>query len=145
MNAALFLCVFVVTVSAASFGQSAPDPLQAEVVAKEREGLDCLKTGNLKRFGELTADDAVFVDDHGPASKATVLKSVANFTLTDYTMEDIHFVRLTPHSGLIAYKINQQGTSHGHEFRASAYVSSVWTRKGRDWQCQFSQESSVAK
>jgi poly(3-hydroxybutyrate) depolymerase len=55
------------------------DALQRQIVAKEREGLDALKAGNIARFGELTADDAVLIDAHGPASKAQVLQNVAGF------------------------------------------------------------------
>jgi hypothetical protein len=87
--------------------------LEQQIVAKEREGLDALKTGNLELFGHLTADDAVLVDAHGPASKAQVLKNVAGFSLTDYSLEDVRFVPLSAKSGLITYKLTEKGISHG--------------------------------
>ena len=62
--------------------------MQERVVAKEREGLEALKTGDIAHFGELTAEDAIFVDPHGIASKAEVMKNVAGFRLTDFTIED---------------------------------------------------------
>jgi hypothetical protein len=117
--------------------------LQEQIVAKEREGLDALKTGNLELFGNLTAEDAVLVDAQGPASKAQVLKNVAGFSLTDYSMEDIRFVPLSAKSGLITYKISEKGISHGKEFAAQAYVSSIWTEREDKWVCQFSQETAV--
>ena len=73
--------------------------LEQQVVAKEREGLDALKSGNVELFGNLTADDAVLVDAHGPATKAQVLKNVAEFTLSDYSMDNLQFVPLSPNSG----------------------------------------------
>jgi hypothetical protein len=115
------------------------------IVAKENEGLECLKTGDLERFGKLTADEAIFMDSAGPADKATVLKNVAGFRLTEYSMEDIKFQQLSPKSGLIVYKIHEKGVSHGHEFTAQAYVSSIWSKKGHDWLCVFSQETAVKK
>jgi hypothetical protein len=117
--------------------------LQQQIVAKEREGLEALKTGNLELFGHLTADDAVLVDAQGPATKAQVLKNVAGFTLTDYSMEDVRFVPLSPKSGLITYKISEKGVSHGKEFAAQAYVSSIWAERGTDWVCLFSQETAA--
>ncbi len=53
-------------------GTKAParDALRDEIVAQERAGLDALKTGDLKAFGDSTADEAVFVDASGPAGKA---------------------------------------------------------------------------
>src|SRR5271154_4121402 len=69
--------------------------LEQQIIAKEREGLDALKAGNVDRFAELTAEDAVLVDNHGPASKAQVVKNVAGFKLLDYTMEDVKFIPLS--------------------------------------------------
>jgi hypothetical protein len=114
---------------------------ERQIVSKEREGLDALKTGNLELFGNLTADDAVFVDTQGPASKAQVLKNVSEFRLTEYSMEDIKFVSISPNAGLISYEITEKGVSHGKEFAAQVYVSSVWAKRGSQWVCLFSQET----
>ena len=124
-------------------GDTRANSLEQQIVAKERAGLDALKIGNLEIFGNLTADDAVLVDAHGPASKAQVLKNVAGFRLTDYAMEDVRFVPLAAKTGLIAYKISEKGVSHGKEFAAQAYVSSIWTERGGNWVCLFSQETGV--
>jgi hypothetical protein len=121
------------------------DATEQQIIAKEREGLEALKTGNLERFGNLTADEAVLVDAHGPASKAEVLKNIAGFTLTEYSMEDMKFVPISPEAGLISYKITEKGVSHGREFMAQAYVSSVWTQRGNHWLCLFSQETGVPR
>jgi len=114
---------------------------EQQIVSKEREELDALKTGDLELFGNLTADDAVFVDEHGPASKAQILKNVAGFRITDYSMEDVRFVPISAKSGLISYKISEKGISHGKEFTAQVYVSSVWAERGSKWVCLFSQET----
>jgi ketosteroid isomerase-like protein len=130
--------------SAAQSPESPDVPsLERQIVAKEREGMEALKTGDLKRFGDLTADDAVLVDAQGPATKAQVLKNVTGFTLTDYSMDDVKFVPLADKSGLITYKISEKGVSHGKEFAAQAYVSSIWTKRGSDWVCLFSQETAA--
>ncbi|MGC9947683.1 MAG: nuclear transport factor 2 family protein [Bryobacteraceae bacterium] len=125
----------------AAFAQQ--DALESKVLAKERQGLDCLKTGDLVGFAALTAEDAVFVDAHGAADKAQVLKNTAEFRLDDYTMEDAKVLRLSAKSGLLTYKITESGTSHGKHFTAKVYVSSIWSeRKGR-WLCLFSQETAA--
>jgi hypothetical protein len=111
------------------------------IVAKEREGLDALKVGDLAAFSKLTADDAVFVDSQGVASKAEVMKNVAGFRLEDYTIEDVRLVPLSSTSGLIAYKITEKGNSHGREFFSKAYVSALWTKRDGQWVCVFSQET----
>jgi ketosteroid isomerase-like protein len=117
--------------------------MKEQILAKEREGLDALKAGDVEHFGKLTADDAVLVDAHGPATKDIVLHNVAGFTLTDYSMEDVHFVRISPDSGLISYKISEKGVSHGKEFAVQVYVSSVWAERNKQWVCLFSQETAA--
>ena len=124
---------------------AAESPLEEQILSKEREGLEALKAGNLQRFAALTSDEAVLVDDHGPATKAQVMQNVANFKLTDFSIEDVHFVPIAADTGLISYKITESGNSHGHPFSAQAYISSVWTRRGSDWVCLFSQETGVRK
>ena len=121
------------------------DSLESQIVAKEREGLEDLKNGQVEAFGALTADDAVLVDAQGPASKEQVLKNVAGFRLTEYSMEDIKFVPISATAGLISYKITERGNSHGHDFSAQAYVSSVWAKRGNAWVCLFSQETGVPR
>jgi len=123
--------------------KTSPSSLQQQIVAKEREGLDALKAGNLEQFANLTADDAVLVDAQGPASKAQVMKNVAGFNLTDYSMEDVRFVQLSPTSGLIVYKISEKGVSRGKEFAAQAYISSIWAEREGKWVCLFSQETAA--
>ena len=117
--------------------------LQQQIVAKERQGLDALKAGNVDLFGDLTAEDAVFVDSQGPATKAQLLKNVTGFRLTEYSIEDVRFVPISPNSGLISYKITEKGISHGKEFAAQVYVSSVWAQRGPQWVCLFSQETAA--
>ena len=133
-------CVFLLLTLSA---QAQQGTLEKQILAKERQGLDSLKTGNLSEFAALTADNAIFVDPHGPAGKAVVLKNTSEFRLNDYTIEDVHFLPLSAKSGLITYKITESGTSHGRQFKATVYVSSIWEQRHGKWQCLFSQETAA--
>jgi hypothetical protein len=119
------------------------DSIQQQILAKEREELDCLRTGNMEVFANLLADGAVFVDAQGPASKAEVVKNVADFRLVEYAMDDVTFVPLSVRSGLITYSITEKEVSHGKEFVAHVYVSAVWLERGSQWVCVFSQETAA--
>jgi len=123
--------------------RASTDALRDEIVAQERAGLDALKTGDLTAFANSTADDAIFVDAAGAASKEQVMKNVAGFRLSDYSMSDVRFVALSADSGMIVYRITETGTSHGKEFAAKAIVSSLWVRRGGKWMCMFSQETAT--
>jgi ketosteroid isomerase-like protein len=132
----------------ASLGISSPAnaqevALRDQIAAQERAGMDALKTGDLAAFAASIAEEAVFVDDHGPATKAEVVQHTAGFRLREYTMTDVRFVPLSADSGLIAYTSAESGTSHGKEFSAKVHVSSVWAKRGGKWLCLFSQETAA--
>ncbi len=119
------------------------ESLRQQIVAQETQGLEYLKTGDLKAFADSTSDEAVFVDAHGPASKAEVVDHTAQFRLTEYSMDNIRFVRISVDSGLIVYTLSEKGTSHGKEFAAKVYVSSLWAKRAGKWACLFSQETAA--
>jgi hypothetical protein len=95
--------------SNALYASASTDALQQQIVSKEREELETLKTGDLKHFADLLADDAIFVDDHGAASKSAIVEHTVEFRLTEYSLDDVKFVPLSATSGLISYKIRERG------------------------------------
>jgi ketosteroid isomerase-like protein len=123
--------------------ENGPASLQVQIVAKERQELDALKSGDPRTFSALIADDAIFVDPRGTAGKEEVVQNITDLKLAEYSMEGVKFLQLSPHSGVIAYKLKQKGSSHGKEFSATVYVSAVWTQRSGKWLCVFSQETPV--
>lgn len=120
-----------------------PSSLEQQIVSKEREGLDALHAGNVQRFSDLTDENDIFIDAQGPASKDQLVKNVTGFIISEYSMDDLKFVALSKDSGLISYKIHEKGIAHGKEFDLRGYVSSIWTKKGKNWLCTFSQETGA--
>jgi hypothetical protein len=129
--------------AASQASSGAVSSMRERVVTKEREGLEALKTGDIVHFGDLTADDAAFVDPHGIASKAEVMKNVAGFRITEFTMEDVRFLHVSDKAGLISYKLTEKGVTHGKDFAATVFVSSIWAERGGKWLCEFSQETTA--
>ena len=121
------------------------DSLKNTILAKEREELDALKFGNTKLFGELLSEDAVFVDSHGPIPKATLMKHVGEFRITQYEMAQIRFVPTGERSGVLIYKLNSEGTIQWAEFHHSTFVSACWAETSAHWVCVFSQETETDK
>ncbi len=117
--------------------------LQEQIVAQERKELDAIKSGDMTTFATLIAEEAVFVEAHGTAGKAEIVKNTANFKLLEYTMEDVKFVPVSAKSGVVAYKLVQKVSSHGQEFTSQAYASALWVERGGKWVCLFSQESAA--
>jgi len=140
-------CVIGAIVSVGALGAYAQQEsaLQREIVAKERQELDDLKSGNYDDFASLVADDAIFMDSSGSATKAEVMTHTREFRLTDYTMSDIKFVRISSSAGIVIYTIDETGTSHGHSFTEKVYVAATWVKRGSKWLSLFSQETAVRK
>jgi formamidopyrimidine-DNA glycosylase len=117
--------------------------LGQQILSKERAELDALKSGDFATFGNLIADEAIFVDALGPSSKAEVLKHTEGFKLADYKIEDEKFLQISADTGMISYYVTEKGVSHGKEFTAHVYVSALWTKRANDWVCLFSQETAA--
>jgi hypothetical protein len=117
--------------------------LGQQILSKERAELDALKAGDFTTFGNLIADEAVFVDALGTSSKAEVLKHTEGFKLTDYKIEDEKFLPISADTGMISYYVTEKGASHGKEFTAHVYVSALCTKRANDWVCLFSQETAA--
>jgi hypothetical protein len=131
----------VVQAQAEKARKTSVQALQEQIAAKERQELEALKSGNTQEFASLIAEEAVFVDPRGTASKSEVVGHIGDFKLLEFSMEDIKFVALSETSGVIAYKLTEKGTSHGREFTSTAYASSVWVLRDGRWFCVFSQET----
>ena len=117
------------------------EAMQDALVAQERAGLEALKAGDVAGFAAMLGEEAVFVDDHGPATKAEVVKNVGGFRIIDYSMEDVRLVRVSDAAGVIVYRLTEHGASHGKEFNAVVYVSTLYALRGGKWVSLFSQET----
>jgi ketosteroid isomerase-like protein len=115
-----------------------------EIVAQERAGLEALKSGDVAKVGAAMTDDAVFVDANGILRKPELLKLLGDVKLKDYTMSDVRFVPVSPDNGAVSYTLTESGTRQGHAFSAKVFVSSVWVRNGRQFQCVFSQKTAAS-
>jgi ketosteroid isomerase-like protein len=115
--------------------------LQEQVLGHERQELDAVRNADYKSFSDLIADDAVFLDPHGEAGKKEVVEHVADFKLLDYTISDVHFLKLSNHSGLVAYKLVQHISAGGHDFTKTLFASAVWEQRDGHWVTLFSQET----
>jgi hypothetical protein len=122
---------------------AAADEMQGQLVAQERAGLDALKAGDVPAFGSSVGEEAVFLDDHGPATKAQVMKNVEGFRLIDYSISDPQVVRVSDAAGMLIYKLTEHGTSHGHEFTATVYISTLYVKRDGKWVSLFSQETAA--
>lgn len=121
------------------------EAMREALVAQERAGLEALKAGDVARFAAMVGEEAVFVDDQGPATKAEVVKNVGGFRIIDYGMDEVRLVRVSDAAGVIVYRLTEHGSSHGKEFNAVVYVSTLYALRGGKWVSLFSQETGARR
>jgi len=121
------------------------DAMRDALVAQERAGLEALKAGDVAGFAAMLGEEEVFVDDHGPATKAEVVRNVGGFRIIDYSMDDARMVRVSDAAGVIVYRLTEHGASHGKEFNATVYVSTLYVMRRGKWVSLFSQETGARK
>lgn len=115
--------------------------LKDQIVAKEREELEALKSADYQKFADLIADDAIFLNPGGPGSKAQVVENSSRFKLLDFSMDEIHFVPLTDKSGIVIYKLTQKARVGEREFTSVVHASAIWVERNGKWVSVFSQET----
>ena len=81
---------------------TAETSLSQQILSKEREELDAQKAGNFKAFENLIADEGVFVNADGPASKAEMLKRTEGIKLLEYGINGVKFLPISADTGLIS-------------------------------------------
>jgi hypothetical protein len=113
--------------------------LEDNIVALERQVAEAIKRNDMDAFGSLLTDDYVQVDSAGATPKSVLVKNEGNFTIKDYTMEDIRVVELNQDTALLTSKFAQKGKYQGKDYSTHGYSSSVWVKRGGKWLCAFSQ------
>lgn len=121
---------------------SAQADLVEQITAQERRRLDARKAGSTAAFADMIAEDAVFVDSHGPEGKAAVVEHASNSKLKDYFMDNVKLVMYTATSGLITYKMTEKiVVPKNKEVASDFFVSVFWVQRDGKWLCVFSHES----
>jgi hypothetical protein len=65
----------------------------------------------------------------------------ATYELNGFSLEDVHFRRLSNDIAVMAYKVSEDLTVDGKKIELKAFDSSVWTKRGGEWVCVVHTES----
>jgi hypothetical protein len=96
-----------------------------------------------KKFFETSLDNGlVFVAYNGLVfTKGKLLQSMQYIDVNHYSMENFKTRSLGPGAALVTYDLKINATIAGSQLPAKQYASSVWLRKGADWQLIFHQST----
>jgi hypothetical protein len=120
----------------------------AQLTILEKQIWESWKTQNLGTLQSLLRDDYVQISGPGPErmTKAAVLKALPQARIRDYTVEDVHLVRLNPDAAILTYKLTLKGLPEDKGLLANpAAVSSVWVRRDMAWLSVFRQWTALSK
>jgi len=118
--------------------------LAAQILANETAVWDAAKTGDMKRFAALVADDARMIFASGVMTKQDYIQTMAKRTITEYSIE--HFQAFLPIEGTVItlYEATVAGTSNGKAFPTSRLrESSIWVQRAGKWVAVWNQETPI--
>ncbi len=123
----LFLCV----IGVGAVGNKA---LAEKIVALEKQGWESIKNKDWNGLSSLMTEDFVEVGDMGIRGKSAAIEDLkANFTLTEYSMEDAKVLELGKDAGLVTYHLVQKGSYKGQDLPSKANCSAAYVRRGGKW------------
>jgi hypothetical protein len=120
-------------------------PPTSYFVAKEKEVWEALKQKDKATASRLLADDFVGMYATGFYTKSEWVKQIdEQYSITDYTIDDVKLLRASPTTALLLYKSTCKGTGEWAEFCARAeYISDLWVKRNGRWMAMFSQDTQA--
>ena len=117
---------------------------EATITDQEKQVWDALKRKDNAAFGNLLADNFVYVSSDNITDKAGTINGTKDFNPTDVTLSDWKFVPIDKDAAVITYKTAVKGTSGGKSLPAtSSRASSIWVNRGGKWVAIFHQDTDV--
>jgi ketosteroid isomerase-like protein len=120
-------------------------PLDSFFVTREKEVWEALRKKDKSVAAGLLAYDFVGMSDFGFSTNAEWIKQLdGQYTVDDYSIEDVKLLRPNPTTALLLYKSTCKGTGEWAEFCSRArYISDLWTERNGQWIALFSQDTQA--
>jgi hypothetical protein len=117
---------------------------EAEATANEKAIWGTIEKQDLAAFGDMLADDFVYVTGDGAHDKAGTIKSVTGYKPTDIVFSDWKFVPVGKSAGLLTFSVKNKGTMNGEPIpETSMRASSLWVKRGGKLLAVYHQDSEV--
>lgn len=122
----------------------APAVSADEIINRERQLSDAVRSKNLDAFTAATADDMLYVTADGVYEKARTLEILRKLDLTEYTLSDFRVVAADKDAAVVTYKTSLKGSYEGQPLPpGQQYESSAWVNRGGRWLNVYHQDSEV--
>jgi ketosteroid isomerase-like protein len=121
------------------------DALKEELLTREKQYWSAIRERDARVAARLSDDPCIVVGAQGVGelSRAALSKMMgeATYELREFSLEDVHFRRLSSDVAALAYKVRENLTVDGEKIELEAYDSSVWMKRDGEWVCVVHTES----
>ena len=121
------------------------DALKQELLAREERYWNAIKEKDSQVAAHLSDDPCIVVGAQGVSelSRSVLSKMLegATYELEGFSLEDVHFRRLSNDVAALAYKVSEDLMVDGEKVKLDAFDSSVWMRRDGEWVCVVHTES----
>ncbi len=149
---AVLLCLLALNVTDfASAKPPGPAPKEKavfddELITKERQVWEAYRVRDAKALGQLLAEDFYAIEDVDGEimTKKEALAGLNELDLKNFQMEDFKVISINEGAAIVRYKVKVTGEAKRHPMTSHwSRVSSVWTKRGGQWQNLSYQETWI--
>ena len=115
-----------------------------DIMEKERQAWEAIKTKNWDAFGALLTDDSILIDAERVYDKQSLMAAIKEFDLQDYQLADMKVLTIDGDAAVVYYTSTVKVSFQGKVAEGlKAYNSSGWVKRGDKWLSNYHQECSI--
>lgn len=127
--------------------QPADQALQAKLAKLEKDSWEAAKQQDRDFFQSYMADDFLGIYADGlTVTKQELIKNLADFKVTSYSMEDVKLRRVNQEAAFVLYRLKYDGLVGGKPVKIEAIqASSLYVLRDGKWLEVFYQETELRR
>jgi len=123
-------------------GSSTSDnPVEAMLIAREKEAWEQIKKKNSQGFSGYLAEDQIYVTKDGIHSKAETVKGVMEAGPTEFTLSDWKVIMIDKDAAIVTYTSKVGAAVACGPEPITQRESTVWVKRGGKWLAIFHQDT----
>jgi hypothetical protein len=115
---------------------------ESDIIAKEKASWDAIKKKDWDGFAKMLASDYIEILDDGVHDKASALREIKDFDLSDVTFADWKMLPIDKDAVIITYTATSKATFKGEAVPPGPYrEASAYVNRNGEWVAVFYQET----
>jgi hypothetical protein len=128
------MSVLVLLMAAPVVAAPRRDPLEARLIALEKQSWVAWQAHDTAFFSRFLSDDHVEMTAGGPTGKAVVVRGVAGgCVVKTYKLDRFRVSRLGPDAAILTYRAEQDTVCGGSAVLSPVWATSLFVRRGGRW------------